>query len=118
MDALFTQYDLYAGLDGLISYQYTANFDNSMSADKMAYQLACDMYDKENPSILHNIVHIYCIEHHLTEEELFDYDREKIYDIYEEIRDEHIEYKAILTIEDDRQENLIFQDDGSSSVSC
>lgn len=100
------KYNIYAGLVGGFGgaeYQGTDEFDNMDDAVDVAYQIAAEMYDERVGCYGLRSLEDIAIEEGLDEEE----DELEIESIYIEERESWIEYYAILTEEDELEENEI-----------
>ena len=101
------QYNIYAGLNGSFggaSYQYTTLAESYEEAEQEAYEAACDEY--ESMAGLHGLYDIedcieeYCSENNLERDELDEEDLAIVDETYIEERENWLDYKAVLTEED------------------
>lgn len=100
------KYNIYVGLSGGFggaTYQGTEDFDNIDEATDVAYQLACEEYDAHAGSYGLRSWGDIAAEEDLDEED----DELEIDEIYTEEREDWIEYYAVLTEEDELEENEI-----------
>ena len=122
------QYNIYAGLNGSFgeaSYQYTTLADSFEEAEHEAFEAACDEF--ESMAGFHGLVdeetciEEYCQDNGLERNELDEEDLEIIDETYLEERESWLDYRAVLTEEDDIDEdNLILgyivEDDSSDQT--
>lgn len=122
------QYNIYAGLNGSFggaSYQYTTLADSFEEAEYEAFEAACDKF--ESMASLHDIgdeeacIEEYCQDNGLERDELDEEDLKIIDETYLEERDSWLDYRAVLTEEDDIDEDdlilgYIVEDDSSDQT--
>lgn len=99
-------YNIYAGLGGSFggaTYQYTSDLDRE-EAENEAWEQACEIYESyEDRYGLYNYsdaIKEYCEENEIEEDSFTEEDYEVVDDIYNEYREEWMEYYVILTEED------------------
>ena len=122
------QYNIYAGLNGSFggaSYQYTTLADSFEEAEQEAFEAACDEF--ESMAGLHGLVdeeaciEEYCQNNGLERNELDEEDLEIIDEIYLGERENWLDYRAVLTEEDDIDKDdlilgYIVEDDSSNQT--
>lgn len=122
------QYNIYAGLNGSFggaSYQYTTLAESYEEAEQEAYEAACDKYEFMAGFLdlydAEDCIEEYCSENNLERDELDEKDLVIVYETYIEKRENWLDYKAVLTEEDNiGKDNLILdyivEDDSSDQT--
>lgn len=123
------QYNIYAGLGGSFGgaqYQYTTLADSLEEAEHEAWEVSCEEY--EQYAGLHGLldeddcIDEYCRESGLDSDELDEDDYAIINDTYQEERESWIEYRAVLTEEDNIDKDdlilgYVIEDDSANQTS-
>lgn len=112
------QYNIYTGIDKT-SYQYTGLFKNYQDALDEARAWACELYDNFGRTTFNQTIVKYCRENNICNLDLTDKDLDNIKKLYDEIREDNIDYYVVLTSDDNiDSEDLILDyiiEDGSVS---
>ena len=110
------RYNIYAGKKGKVKYLYTTQSENILSAEQTARDEMCLDYVLTNGTKTYGEAEEISRDRYrndnITEEDL----KHKIYELFDEWRDNWGDYSAILTEDDDIAENdLILDYDNSSN---